>query len=170
MASIAVVMTSEFEDIEFTAPKKSFQDAGHTMTVISFAKGQELKGKQGEAVVTSDLSIDEANPQQFDALLIPGGFSPDQLRADHRFVSFAKDFMFEDKPVFAICHGPQLLITAETLQGRKVTGYISIQQDLKYAGATVFDKEVVTCGNLVTSRVPDDIPAFNQASLAKLAN
>ncbi|TDQ42006.1 type 1 glutamine amidotransferase domain-containing protein [Aureibacillus halotolerans] len=168
MAKVAVVLTNEFEDSEYTEPKKSFQEAGHKLTVISSEAGETLKGKQGESTETSGLGIADARSSDYDALLIPGGFSPDILRSDDRFVSFVKDFMFADKPVFAICHGPQLLITAESLQGRRVTGFKSIQIDLKYAGATVYDKEVVVCGDLVTSRQPDDIPAFNKASLEKL--
>ncbi len=108
-------------------------------------------------------------PEDFDALFIPGGVSPDNLRADDRFVNFAKHFMDEKKPVFAICHGPQLLISAKTLEGRKATGYKSIQVDMEYAGATVEDKEVVVCQNqLVTSGPPDDIPAFIDESLKLL--
>jgi len=121
--------------------------------------------------VTVDASIDEVKPEDFDALFIPGGFSPDILRADDRFVDFAKAFMDAKKPVFAICHGPQLLITAKTLKGRKVTGYKSIRVDLENAGANFVDEEVVVCGNqLVTSRTPDDIPAFTRESLKLLAD
>ena len=129
-------------------------------------KGKTVNGKQGKSEITIDESIDHVSPENFDALFIPGGFSPDILRADERFVRFAKAFMDAKKPVLAICHGPQLLITAETLQGRDVTGYKSIHVDLKNAGAHLHDKEVVVCQNqLVTSRQPDDIPAFVQESL-----
>lgn len=117
-----------------------------------------------------DASIDDVNPKDFDALLIPGGFSPDMLRADDRFVQFAKAFMDDKKPVFAICHGPQLLINAKALDGRKATGFTSIRIDMENAGANVVDEEVVVCQNqLVTSRTPDDIPAFNRESLKLLA-
>ena len=113
-----------------------------------------------------DKSIDDVSPENFDALFIPGGFSPDILRADERFVRFSKAFMDTEKPVFAICHGPQLLITAQTLEGRDVTGYKSIEVDLKNAGGNFHDKEVVVCQNqLVTSRQPEDIPAFIEESL-----
>ena len=106
------------------------------------------------------------SPEDFDALLLPGGFSPDLLREDDRFVQFAKAFMDAKKPVFAICHGPQLLITAKTLEGRDATGYKSIKVDMEYAGAKYADKEVVVCQEqLVTSRQPDDIPAFNREML-----
>ncbi|HLR23742.1 MAG TPA: type 1 glutamine amidotransferase domain-containing protein [Pseudogracilibacillus sp.] len=168
MAKIATVMTNLVEDSEFTEPAKAFQEAGHEVVIIEKEAGAEIKGKKGE-VFTSDQGIDQVKPEDFDALLIPGGFSPDQLRADDRFVQFAKAFMDGDKPVFAICHGPQLLITAKALEGRDATGYKSIQVDMEYAGVNFADKEVVVCQNqLVTSRTPADLPAFNRESLKLL--
>jgi protease I len=167
---IAVVLTSLFEDAEYTEPAKAFKEDGHELTVIEKVKGKSVAGKQGKTTVTVDAAIDEVSPKDFDALFIPGGFSPDQLRADDQFVSFAKAFMDDRKPVLAICHGPQLLITAKALDGRSATGYKSIQVDLVNAGVSFQDKEVVVCGNqLVTSRVPDDIPAFTRESLKLLA-
>ena len=167
---IACVITNMFEDVEYTDPAKAFKEAGHEVVTIEKEKGKKVKGKQGDAEITIDLSIDDAKPEDFDALLIPGGFSPDQLRDDERFVKFAKSFMDDKKPVFAICHGPQLLITAKTLEGRDATGYNSIKVDMEYAGAKYADKEVVVCQNqLVTSRTPDDIPAFNRESLKLLS-
>ncbi|BAQ08993.1 general stress protein 18 [Bacillus sp. OxB-1] len=169
MAKIATLITDLFEDSEFTEPAKAFRDAGHAVETIEKEAGKEVKGKQGDATVKIDHGIDEAKPDDYDALFIPGGFSPDQLRADDRFVQFAKQFMDEKKPVFAICHGPQLLITAKALEGRGATGYKSIQVDMEYAGAKYMDKEVVVCSNqLVTSRTPEDIPAFNRESLKLL--
>ncbi|MDQ0220371.1 type 1 glutamine amidotransferase [Peribacillus cavernae] len=163
---IACVVTNMFEDVEYTEPAKAFEEAGHTVVTIEKEKGKTVTGKNNEAKVTIDESIDNVNPADFDALFIPGGFSPDQLRADDRFVSFAKSFMDEKKPVLAICHGPQLLITAKTLEGRNATGFKSIKVDMEYAGATYKDEEVVVCGGqLVTSRDPRDIPAFNRESL-----
>ena len=163
---IATVITDLFEDVEYTDPAKAFQEAGHEVVTIEKKKGNTVIGKQKDAKVPIDYGIDDVDPNDFDALFIPGGFSPDLLRADDRFVEFAKHFMDEKKPVFAICHGPQLLITAKTLEGRDATGYKSIQVDMEYAGAKVVDKEVVVCQNqLVTSRQPDDIPAFNRESL-----
>ena len=166
---IACVITDMFEDVEYTDPVKAFKDAGHEVVTIEKEKGNEVTGKKKETTVKIDASIDDVNPDNFDALFIPGGFSPDQLRADDRFVAFAKHFMDVKKPVFAICHGPQLLITAKTLEGRKATGYKSIHVDMEYAGANVQDEEVVVCNNqLVTSRQPDDIPAFNREALTLL--
>lgn len=163
---IAVLITDYFEDSEYTEPVKSFKEKGHEVTTIGAEKGKKVKGKQGISEVVIDKSIDDVSPEDFNALFIPGGFSPDILRADERLVHFSKAFMDAKKPVLAICHGPQLLITAETLEGRDVTGYKSIQVDLKNAGANFHNKEVVVCQNqLVTSRQPDDIPAFVRESL-----
>jgi protease I len=167
---IATVITNLFEDVEYTDPVKAFEEAGHEIVTISSEKGDTVIGKQNDAKVPIDYGIDEADPNQYDALFIPGGFSPDQLRADDRFVEFAKHFMDEKKPVLAICHGPQLLITAKALEGRDATGFKSIKVDMEYAGANYKDEEVVVCGNqLVTSRSPDDIPAFNRESLNVLS-
>ncbi|MBW8351698.1 type 1 glutamine amidotransferase [Bacillus sp. IITD106] len=169
MAKIATLITNMFEDSEYTEPAKAFQDAGHEVVTIEKESGKEVKGKQEKARVRIDKGIDEVKSEDFDALFIPGGFSPDQLRADERFVQFVKSFMDAKKPVFAICHGPQLLITSKTLEGRDATGYKSIRVDMEYAGANYADKEVVVCQNqLVTSRQPDDIPAFNRESLKLL--
>lgn len=171
MAKIATLITDMFEDVEYTEPVKAFNEAGHEVFTIEKEAGKEVTGKQGEATVAIDKGIDEVSPDDFDALFLPGGFSPDQLRADDRFVKFTKAFMDAQKPVFAICHGPQLLISARALEGRDATGYKSIQTDMEYAGAKVVDKEVVVCQNqLVTSRQPDDLPAFNRESLKLLEN
>ncbi|WP_240375811.1 type 1 glutamine amidotransferase domain-containing protein [Bacillus piscicola] len=166
---IAVVLTDMFEDVEYTKPQEVFEKEGHELIVIEKEKGKMITGKNEEASVTADAGIEDVKPDEFDALFIPGGFSPDQLRADDRFVTFAKSFMDADKPVFAICHGPQLLLTAKAIEGRNITGYKSIMVDLEYAKAKVHDKEVVVCHNLVTSRNPDDIPAFNKEALKQLA-
>ncbi|MBN3555540.1 type 1 glutamine amidotransferase [Fictibacillus nanhaiensis] len=169
MAKIATVLANMFEDVEYTDPAKAFREAGHEVTVIGSEKGATLEGKQKEAQVTTNAAISEVSPEDYDALFIPGGFSPDILRGDDQFVQFTKHFADEGKPVFAICHGPQLLISAEVLNGRHITGYKSIHVDLKNAGATVKDEEVVVCGgNLVTSRQPEDIPAFIRESLKTL--
>src|SRR5699024_2427813 len=112
---IACVVTNMFEDIEYTDPAKAFTDAGYKMVIIEKEKGNDITGKNNDVTLTADVGIDDANPDEYDALFIPGGFSPDQLRADERFVAFAKHFMDVKKPVFAICHGPQLLITAKSL-------------------------------------------------------
>ncbi|MCA1024980.1 type 1 glutamine amidotransferase [Cytobacillus kochii] len=166
---IACLITDMFEDSEYTEPAKSYKEAGHEIITIESEAGKVVKGKQGNDQVTIDKGIDDVNADEFDALFIPGGFSPDMLRADDRFVQFTKKMMDAKKPVFAICHGPQLLISAKTLEGRGATGYKSIHVDMEYAGAKLQDKEVVVCQDqLVTSRTPDDIPAFTRESLKLL--
>lgn len=165
MAKIATVLADMFEDSEFFEPQQAYKKAGHEVIVIGNESGSQVTGKNGQAT-TIDQSISNVSAEDYDSLFIPGGFSPDILRADDRFVNFAKQFMDANKPVFAICHGPQLLITAETLNDRDVTGYKSIVVDLKNAGANFHDKEVIVCHNqLVSSRTPDDLPAFIEESL-----
>ena len=166
---IAVLITDEFEDSEFTSPAEAFRKAGHEVVTIEKQAGNTVKGKQGEAEVTIDKSIDDVTPEEFDALLLPGGHSPDSLRGDERFVSFTRDFVNSGKPVFAICHGPQLLISADVIRGRKLTTVKPIISDVKNAGAEFHDQEVVIDKDqLVTSRTPDDLPAFNREALRLL--
>jgi protease I len=163
MAKIATLITEMFEDTEFSSPKEALEAVGHTVVTIDKAGNKAIRGKQGEVRVEIDYGISDVNPQDFDALFIPGGFSPDILRDDDRIVAFAKSFMSEMKPVFAICHGPQLLISARAVEGRDITGYKSIRVDLEKAGANFHDEEVVVCQKqLVTSRTPQDLHAFNR--------
>ena len=163
---IAVLITDEFEDIEFTSPAQAYQNAGHQVITIEKTAGNTVTGKRGEAKVTIDKAIDDVEVADFDALLLPGGHSPDSLRGDDRFVDFTRAFAASGKPIFAICHGPQLLISADVVRGKKMTAVKPIVADLKNAGADFFDKEVVVDNDsLVTSRTPDDLPAFNRESL-----
>jgi protease I len=164
---IACILAEGFEDSEFAKPAQAFRNAGHGVTVIGERKGVDLKGKRGKEKVKTDLSIDQARPEEFQALFIPGGYSPDQLRADPRFVAFVR--AFRDRPIFAICHGPQLLITADMVRGRTMTAWKTIQTDLKFAGANVVDREVVVDGTLITSRQPSDADAFIRESLDLLS-
>ncbi|HXU73653.1 MAG TPA: type 1 glutamine amidotransferase domain-containing protein [Polyangia bacterium] len=164
---IACVLAGGFEDSEFRKPYDAFRDAGHDVTIIGKKKGDKLEGKNGKEKTQADLGIDEAHAEDYHALFIPGGHSPDMLRADPRFVTFVK--AFADRPILAICHGPQLLISAGMTKGKKMTAWRTVQVDLGYTGANVVDEPVVVDGNLVTSRQPDDIPKFIERSLALLA-
>ena len=166
---VAAVVTDLFEDVELTSPQKALTDAGHEVVVVGEEKGKEITGKKGEKVKV-DVGIDEANAADYDAVLIPGGFSPDLLRGDEkgRFGEFVKHFVQEEKPSFAICHGPQLLIDTDLLNGRTLTSFLSVRKDLENAGATVVDESVVVSDNIVTSRTPDDLEDFNRESLALL--
>ena len=168
MNKIAVLIGKDFEDSEYTQPARAFEEAGYKLTHIGLKKGETVTGKKQNTPVQIDAAADDADSAEFDALLIPGGYSPDNLRAHEGPVRLVKEFMENGKPVLAICHGPQLLITARKLKGRKVTGWKSLIEDIKYAGADFIDKEVVVDGNLVTSRQPADIPAFIKASLKVL--
>ena len=165
---IACVLDVDYEDSEFREPYDAFRKAGHQVTVIGLRAGKDLKGKKGEVTTKAEAGIDQVRPDQFDALFIPGGYSPDHLRADPRMVAFTKAFFDTDKPLFAICHGPQLLITARVVKGRKLTAWKTIQDDLSQVGAAVVDQEVVVDKNLITSRQPSDIPAFIRESLKLL--
>ena len=166
---IACLLDNSFEDSEFRKPYDALRDDGHEVVVIGFERDARLTGKQGKEVTRADQSIDDATPDQFDALLIPGGYSPDHLRADRRMVAFTKAFFDRERPVFAVCHGPQLLITAGVVEGRTMTAWKTIQVDLKQAGANVVDKEVVVDRNLVTSRQPSDLDAFTGAAIDMLS-
>jgi len=168
MSKIAVIVTDWFEDSEYNAPAKAFVEAGHQLDLIGLQAGQIVKGKKEQTPLKIEKAVKDVSVSDFDALLIPGGYSPDKLRVDADAVRFAREFVQSGKPVFAICHAPQLLITADVIRGRKLTGYTSIIQDIKNAGAEFVDKEVVVDGNLVSSRNPGDLPAFIKASLAKL--
>lgn len=165
---VATVITDLFEDIEYFSPEEEMGNAGHEVVTIGPEGGKSVTGKNGEQV-TVDQGIDDANPEDFDALFIPGGYSPDKLRKDERFLKFAQHFSQEKKPIFSICHGPQLLINAEVIEGKKVTSAPQVGIDLKNAGAEFLDEEVVKDDSgLISSRGPDDLPAFNKAILEAL--
>ena len=165
---IACVLDVDYEDSEFKQPYDAFKQAGHQVSIVGLEAGKELKGKKGTVTTKSETGIDQVRPDQFDALFIPGGYSPDHLRANPKMVAFTKAFFDADKPVFAICHGPQLLITARVIKGRKLTAWQTIQDDLQQVGANVLDQDVVVDRNLITSRKPADIPAFIRESLKLL--
>jgi len=165
---IACVLDVDYEDSEFKEPFDAFRKAGHQVTIIGLKAGKELKGKKGEVTTKAEVGIDQVRPDQFDALLIPGGYSPDHLRADPRMIGFTKAFFDTEKPVFAIGHGPQVLITPRVVRGRKLTAWKAIHDDLAQVGANVVDQEVVVDRNLVTSRQSSDIPAFIRESLKVL--
>lgn len=168
MSRIAVIITNLFEDSEYTEPAEAFRSAGHELVHVGLNAGETVHGKKENTPVTIDEAVSDVSADDFDALLIPGGYSPDQLRVDPNAVGFAGDFVRSGKPVLAICHAPQLLITADVLRGRRITGYTSIVQDIKNAGADFLDREVVEDGHLVSSRTPDDLPAFIKTSLRHL--
>jgi protease I len=159
---IAIVVADSFEQVEMTKPKQALEEAGAKTEIVS-STDREVQGwkhfEKGDRF-PADVPLDSANPKNYDALLLPGGVAnPDQLRANPKAMAFAKSFFEEGKP---ICHGPWLKVEADVVRGRKVTTWTSVQTDLKDAGATWVDQEVVAEQGLVTSRKPDDIPTFNR--------
>lgn len=168
MAAIAMPVAEDFEDSEFTVPFDRFKNAGHEVTVIGRKAGEIVIGKRGQSRATVDKVAADVDPSDFDALVIPGGYSPDHLRLDEDVVSFVRRFHDTGKPVAAICHAPWLLIEANVVDGRRVTSWPSMRTDLRNAGAQWVDQEVVIDGNLITSRKPADLEAFCNAILERL--
>ena len=162
---VAILATDGFEQSELLEPRKALDEAGATTQVVS-PTGKKIKGwdqKDWGKEVSVDVPLDSANAEEFDALLLPGGvMNPDQLRMNPTAVQFVKQFTDAGKPVAAICHGPWTLVEAGAVRGRTMTSWPSLKTDLKNAGASWVDKEVVNDQGVVTSRRPDDIPAFNR--------
>src|SRR5262245_45459945 len=166
---VAMLVEDEFEDRELTGPLEALRAAGASVTLVGSAAGAEYRGKRGQAIVTSDIACGAARIKDFDAVVIPGGHAPDKMRMRHAMVDLARDAMEAGKPVAAICHGPQVLISANVLRGKTLTCWPSIAVDVKNAGGLYVDKPVVEDGNLITSRKPDDVPVFSEAILRALA-
>jgi len=165
---IACVLGQGFEDSEFRVPYDRLKEEGYQVDVIGVKAGEELKGYKGKEKVKVEKSIDQVKAEDYDALLIPGGQSPDHLRADRRMVEFVKKFDQAGKPIAAVCHGPQLLIAAHLVKGRTLTAWQTIQDDLRQIGATVKDEPVVRDRNWITSRKPDDLQQFSDAIVEEL--
>jgi len=166
---VAILVEQEFEDSELSGPRDALRAAGATVVLVGPMAGAQFRGKRGETVVTSDLAAGTARMADFDALVIPGGHAPDKMRMRHAMVDLAREAMDAAKPVAAICHGPQLLISADALRGRTLTCWPSIAVDVKNAGGLYVDKPVVEDGNLITSRKPDDVPVFSEAIVRAVA-
>lgn len=162
---VALLVEDDFEDRELTGPRDLLRAAGVDVVLVGPTAGQAYRGKRGEAIVTADLAAGAARIADFDAIVVPGGYAPDRMRLRHAMVDLVRDAVAAGKPVAAICHGPQLLISAKALRGRTVTCWPSIAIDVKNAGGLYVDRPVVEDGNLITSRKPDDVPAFANAIL-----
>jgi protease I len=171
--TIAILATDGFEQVELKKPKKALEDAGAKAEVVS-PKAGKIKGwnrTDWGNEVSVDVELKSADPDHYDALLLPGGvMNPDHLRMIPEAVSFVKYFFEQNKPVAAICHGPWMLVEADQVRGRIVTSWPSLKTDIKNAGGTWEDKEVIRSGNVVTSRKPDDIPAFNREMIELFAS
>jgi protease I len=168
---IMILATDGFEQSELEQPKQDLEDAGFETVVVAPHEG-EIRGWQHTdwgTPVKVDMTLEKASEAGFDALVLPGGvMNPDKLRKEEKAVQLVKGFCASGKTVAAICHGPWLLAEAEVIDGKTVTSWPSIRTDLKHAGANVVDQECVEDGNLITSRKPDDIPAFSQAVIRAL--
>ena len=169
MARVAFVLAEDFEDSEFTHPYDAVREAGHDAVVIGTEQDEKLTGKRGDATIATDTTTDHVTVDEFDALVIPGGYSPDKLRLDDGVVRFTREFFMSGKPVAAICHAGQLLVEAGVVDGKTMTSWPSVATELKLAGANWVDEEVVTDDNLITSRNPGDLDAFSSALLARLS-
>lgn len=171
--TIAVLSESGFEETELTSPVDRLKEEGATVHIISAKSGtiQAMKGDHDWTIeVSVDRTIADARAEDYHGLLIPGGvLNPDSLRKNDEAIAFVKEFFSAGKPVAAICHGPQVLITAEVVNGRKMTSTKTIKIDLQNAGAEWFDEEVVVDQGLVTSRSPEDLPAFNDKIVEEFA-
>jgi protease I len=162
---VAILVADGFEQVEMTKPRAALDEEGARTTIVSVKPGQ-IQGMhhadKGDKFDV-DVTLDDARPNEFDALLIPGGLmNPDTLRSTPKALEFTRHFFEEGKPVAAICHGPWVLIDANVIEGRKLTSWPAIKTDVRNAGGTWVDQEVVVDNGLVTSRKPDDIPAFNR--------
>jgi protease I len=169
---IAILATHGFEQSELEEPKKALEAAGARAEVVSPVTGKirGWKHKDWGTEIAVDVTLDRASHEDYAGLVLPGGvLNPDQLRLDPRAVAFVSSFVRSGKPIAAICHGPWLLINAGGVRGRKITSWPSLQLDLQNAGAHWVDQEVVTDMGLVTSRKPDDLPAFNRKMLEEFA-
>lgn len=161
-----IISADNFEDSELLVPYYRLQEAGVDVTVASLKRGT-ITGKMGYEVAV-DKSLEELNPDDYAILVLPGGKAPAVLRKEPTALEIARHFFAASKPVAAICHGPQILISAGLLKGRRATCYLSVADELKEAGARYEDREVVVDGNLVTSRQPADLPAFMRETMKQL--
>jgi protease I len=169
---VAIIAADMVERVELEEPRKALEQAGGTTEVLSIKPGEidAFDHFDKAKKIKVDRLIEEADPSDYDALMVPGGVgNPDQLRGDENAVSFVREFFDSEKPVAAICHAPWVLVEAGVVRGRKLTSWPTLQTDIRNAGGNWVDKEVVTDGNLVTSRKPDDIPAFNEKMIGLFA-
>jgi protease I len=168
MARVAILIDDAFEDSELRAPWERLRRAGHEVTIVGRRAGAILTGKRGQETVKTELSVADVTVDRFDALVIPGGRSPERLLRDARAVQFARAFAGSGKPLAANCHGPLLLAAAGVVAGRTLTSHPAIRDELVASGATWVDEERVEDGALITSRRPADLPAFTRALLGQL--
>ena len=160
---IAILVEQDFEDSELVEPMKAMKEAGGEVMVVGSGSQRSYWGKRRDANVKADVSADQVKAEDFDAVIIPGGYAPDKMRLHQPMIDLVRKIYDTGKVVAAVCHGPQLLISAGIVGGRRVTSWPSVEIDLRNAGAEWVDEAVVEDGNLITSRKPADLPAFSKA-------
>jgi len=165
---IAILAEDDFEDSELTEPLRAMKDAGARVWIVGSGSKKSYKGKRNLADVTVDTSADKVEASQFDAIIVPGGYAPDKMRLHQPMVDLIRKAHAEGKIIAAVCHGPQLLISADIVKGRRVTSWPSVAVDLKNAGAIWVDEPTVRDGNIITARKPADLPKFNNAIIEAL--
>ncbi|MFE4105555.1 DJ-1/PfpI/YhbO family deglycase/protease [Almyronema epifaneia] len=165
---VAILIENQFEDAEFQVPYTALKQAGVETVVLGSRMNDEYTGKRGQVTLRPNATATEVRSEDFDAILIPGGGAPDQIRLNPNAVRLVMNAIAQDKIVAAVCHGPQVLIEADQLQGKQATGYRSIRKDMQNAGATYIDEPVVVDGNLITARQPGDLPLFTTMLLSAL--
>jgi protease I len=168
MARIAFIVDDMFEDSELRVPYDRLREAGHEVVLVGLEQGKRIEGKQKKEKLTIERAAKDVRADDFDALVVPGGYSPDRLRTSLDMVRLTRDMFVAGKPVAAVCHGPWMLVEADAIDGRTVTSWPSLKTDLINAGARWVDREVVEDGNLITSRNPGDLSAFSAAILRQL--
>jgi protease I len=168
MAEVACVVADDFEDVELEVPCERLRAAGHHVTLVGATADEAVRGKRG-AVVHIEIAASDVDPRDLDAVVVPGGYSPDRLRLHPDVIDLVRQVGRAGGLVAAICHGPSLLIDADLVSGRTVTSWPSIRRDLENAGATWVDRTVVEDANLVTSRDPRDLDTFSETILEKLS-
>lgn len=169
MSKVAILVDEMFEDSEFRVPYDRLREAGHQVDIVGLEAGKQIEGKKHREKVEIEKAVRDVSERDYDALVIPGGYSPDHLRTSIDAVRFTRAMAMADKPVAAVCHAPWMLIEADLADDLQVTSWPSIKTDLINAGARWIDREVVIDGNIITSRKPDDLPAFSDAILRELA-
>ncbi len=168
MSKIAVLVDQLFEDSEFRVPYDRLRRAGHEVDIVGLEAGREIAGKKQKERIRIEKAVADVSESDYDALVIPGGYSPDHLRMNIDAVRFTRAMALANKPVAAVCHAPWMLIEADLADDLQVTSWPSLRTDLINAGARWIDREVVVDGNIITSRKPDDLPAFSDAILRML--
>jgi protease I len=165
---IAILAEADFEDDELTAPLQAMRDAGAEVAIVGTKQGAKYRGKRHKAEIVADAAADGVNPLDFDAVIVPGGYAPDKMRLHQAMIDLVRSAYDSGKLIAAVCHGPQLLISAEIVKNKRMTSWPSVAVDLKNAGADWVDEELVRDGNLITSRRPSDLPVFNKAIIDAL--